>query len=110
MYDGFHQRGPKDGQSPLNSHVPLRSPSGLSIGRIKSVKFTLCKSATASAGSGCGRLNDKPGYFMALGGERKMPIFGSGDRIGADRRAVVEGEPVAAIDQQAAHPLRSHVA
>ena len=35
---------------------------------------------------GCGRLNDKPGYFMALGGELKMPIFGAGDRVGAGVR------------------------
>jgi hypothetical protein len=35
---------------------------------------------------GCGRLSDKPGYFVALGGELKMPIFGAGDRIGAGVR------------------------
>jgi hypothetical protein len=35
---------------------------------------------------GCGRANDKAGYFMALGAELKVPIFGAGDRIGAGIR------------------------
>jgi len=34
----------------------------------------------------CGRANDKAGYFVALGGELKAPIFGAGDRIGAGVR------------------------
>ena len=34
----------------------------------------------------CGRPNDKAGYFVALGGELKVPIFGAGDRIGAGVR------------------------
>jgi Porin subfamily len=34
----------------------------------------------------CGRANDKAGFFMALGGEVKVPIFGAGDRIGAGVR------------------------
>jgi hypothetical protein len=39
------------------------------------------------AGTGdCGRANDKAGYFVALGGELKAPIFGAGDRIGAGVR------------------------
>jgi hypothetical protein len=44
-------------------------------------------------GLGCGRLNDKPGYFMALGGELKMPIFGAGDRIAAGVRYSQGGSP-----------------
>jgi hypothetical protein len=35
---------------------------------------------------GCGRGNDKAGYFVALGAELKVPIFGAGDRIGAGVR------------------------
>jgi hypothetical protein len=31
----------------------------------------------------CGRAKDKAGYFVALEGELKVPIFGAGDRIGA---------------------------
>jgi hypothetical protein len=34
----------------------------------------------------CGRPNDKPGFFMALEGELKVPIFGAGDRVGAGVR------------------------
>ncbi len=34
----------------------------------------------------CGRGNDKAGFFFALGGELKVPIFGAGDRIGAGVR------------------------
>lgn len=34
----------------------------------------------------CGRPNDKAGYFVALGGELKVPLFGAGDRIGAGVR------------------------
>jgi hypothetical protein len=34
----------------------------------------------------CGRANDKAGFFAALGGELKVPIFGAGDRIGAGVR------------------------
>jgi hypothetical protein len=35
---------------------------------------------------GCGRANEKPGFFVGLGGELKVPIFGAGDRIGAGVR------------------------
>jgi Porin subfamily len=35
---------------------------------------------------GCGRANEKPSFFVALGGELKVPIFGAGDRIGAGVR------------------------
>jgi hypothetical protein len=35
---------------------------------------------------GCGRVNDRAGFFMGLGGEVKVPIFGAGDRIGAGVR------------------------
>jgi hypothetical protein len=39
------------------------------------------------AGMGdCARTNDKAGYFVGLGGELKVPIFGAGDRIGAGVR------------------------
>jgi hypothetical protein len=34
----------------------------------------------------CGRASDKTGYFVALEGELKVPIFGAGDRIGAGVR------------------------
>ena len=34
----------------------------------------------------CGRPNDKAGFFVALEGELKVPIFGAGDRIGAGVR------------------------
>jgi hypothetical protein len=34
----------------------------------------------------CGRANDKAGFFVALGAELKLPIFGAGDRIGAGVR------------------------
>jgi hypothetical protein len=34
----------------------------------------------------CGRAKDKAGYFVALGGELKVPIFGAEDRIGAGVR------------------------
>jgi Porin subfamily len=45
--------------------------------------FNACLQA---GGIDCGRPNDKPGFFMALGGEVKAPIFGAGDRIGAGVR------------------------
>jgi Porin subfamily len=34
----------------------------------------------------CGRPRDKAGFFVGLGGELKVPIFGAGDRIGAGVR------------------------
>ena len=44
-------------------------------------------SACPQAGTiDCGRANDKAGFFFALGGELKAPIFGAGDRIGAGVR------------------------
>jgi len=41
----------------------------------------------------CGRANDKAGFFFALGGELKVPIFGAGDRIGAGVRFDQGGAP-----------------
>jgi hypothetical protein len=43
-------------------------------------------SCLQAGGVDCIRANDKPGFFMALGGEVKTPIFGAGDRIGAGVR------------------------
>jgi hypothetical protein len=34
----------------------------------------------------CGRPRDKAGFFVGLGGELKLPMFGGGDRIGAGVR------------------------
>jgi Porin subfamily len=39
-----------------------------------------------SGASDCGRLGDKPGFFLGLGGEVKVPVLGPGDRIGAGIR------------------------
>ena len=52
--------------------------------------FNACLQA---GGVDCGRVNDKPGFFMALGGEVKAPIFGAGDRIGAGVR-IQPGWPI----------------
>jgi hypothetical protein len=41
----------------------------------------------------CGRPRDKAGFFAALGGELKVPIFGAGDRIGAGIRFTQGGSP-----------------
>jgi Porin subfamily len=34
----------------------------------------------------CGRAADKAGFFVGLGGEVKLPLFGAGDRVGAGVR------------------------
>jgi hypothetical protein len=45
--------------------------------------FTACLQAGAID---CSRPRDKAGFFVGLGGELKLPIFGAGDRIGAGVR------------------------
>jgi hypothetical protein len=42
---------------------------------------------------GCGHPNDKTGYFVGVGAELKVPIFGAGDRIGAGVRFSQGGSP-----------------
>jgi hypothetical protein len=39
-----------------------------------------------AGGFDCSRPRDKAGFFVGLGGELKVPIFGAGDRIGAGVR------------------------
>jgi Porin subfamily len=87
------QPGDRQGESWPDPVVSLRTDQswgyGALVGGARSLNSTYSGDNSALGNPVLGGLSgakDKPGYFVGLEGEVKVPIFGAGDRIGASVR------------------------